>query len=262
MHALSYLILTVDTDGGLGRLPAPGQPADRQCRGSQLPSGPCPLWPGLSPLHMQGRLPPGAHPSRHRLEPLQIHSASQTISSMDSATVCQDMAALHHHLLQQQPPSQQASGPPRADPPAPQVSVPGGPENVLLLANSRQFGCCSGEPTWRPTVFPNTGGGCYHSLYRWEAHHRFQLITDFSLHDLLRGKEPRRKEANCPLSRTYLSSAVGINHSRAWGRLPTRHSWPSVSTPRPPVAVESWMWTASCSSSLYIRTWGFLVAQR
>ena len=32
---------------------------------------------------------------------------------------------------------------------------------------------------------------------------------------------------------------MGINHSGAWGRLSARHSQPSVSTPRPPVAVES-----------------------
>lgn len=194
LHALSYLILTADTDGGLGKLPAPGQPADEQCRGlpaafrPHVPSG---LASPLRTCKADYHLAP-THPGM-RLEPPQIHSASQTIRSMDGATVCQDMAALHHRLLQQQPPSSRHQGP-RGQTHAPQVSVPGGPENVLLWQTPHQLGCCSGEPTWRSTVFPNTGGGCYHfpSTGR-EAHHRFQLITGFSLHDLLRGKEPKKE---------------------------------------------------------------------
>lgn len=161
--------------------------------GSQLPSDPMsPLaWP--LPLHMQGRLPPGAPPIpacvwnpcrytvHHRLSAawtVQLCARTWPPCIITSAAA----AAL-----------QQASGP-RGQTHAPQVSVPGGPENVLLSSKLPliwmllwgaylETHCLPQHWRWLLS-FSSTGG---------EAHHRFQLITDFSLHDLLRGKEPKKE---------------------------------------------------------------------
>lgn len=138
---------------------------------------------------------------------------------------------------------------PRGRPTLPKCLSRVGQGECASLANSPLIWMLLWGAYWRPTVFPNTGGGCYHfPSTGGEAHHRFQLITDFSLHDLLRGKSPRRKEANCPLSRTYLSSAVASTTPGPGEGCP-QDSW--LLTPSAPVAVESWMWTTSCSSSLY-----------
>lgn len=174
MHALSYLILTVDTDGGLGRLPAPGQPADEQCRG--LPAAFRPHVPsGLaSPLHARQTTTRRPPIPACCLEPLQIHSASQTISSMDSNCVP------GHGRPASSPPcsssrSSRHQGP-RGQTHAPQVSVPGVGQRMCFSSKlpvnlDAALGSLLGDPLSSPTlevaaIISSTGG---------EA-----LTTDFS----------------------------------------------------------------------------------
>lgn len=206
LHILSHLILTADTDGGLGRLPAPGHPADEQCRG--LPAALRPHVPsGLaSPLHTQGRLPLApTHPSMG-LGPRR-YTTSQTIRITDSATVC---AGTWPPCIT---PSG-SSGHPPAGVRAPKgrlrsLSVcPGWARECASLANSQSI--------WMLLCRAYLETHCFPQHWRWllsfslyrsgsspqnSADHRFQPARPTQGERAQEGRE-----ANCPLSRTCLSS--------------------------------------------------------
>lgn len=111
MHILSHLILTADTDGGLGRLPAPGHPADEQCRG--LPAA-------LRPHVPSGLASPPAHAGQtttwHPPIPAWVWAPADTQyltnyqNHEQCNCVCRDVATLHHPLWQQRSPSSRHQG--------------------------------------------------------------------------------------------------------------------------------------------------------
>ena len=155
------------------------------------PRTPRPLWPHV----------PSARAGRatvwHPLTPAWVWAPAETeyIKLLESRTVrlCdQDTVTLHHPFC--------SSGhlPAGVRAPEGRSTLPKCLSRVgqrmcfsskLPVNLDAALGSLLGDPLYSPTL----GGGCYHfPSTGQEAHHRFQLITEFSLHDLLRRKEPKQ----------------------------------------------------------------------
>ena len=148
---------------------------------------------------------------------------------------------------------QRASGPPRADPHSPSV-CPGLARECASLANSLSIWMLLWGAYLETHCIPQHWGWVLSfSLYRSGSSP--QISADHRIQPA-RPTQEERAQADCWLSRTWLSSAGGINHCGAWGRLPQDTVSPLYPLHVHPWLWSLWMWTASCSSSLCIRTWG------